>query len=97
VLLPNSLLDQAGDETGLGGDEAADELVSQLRQERDRLLSERDQARAQAESWRVETERSRLDAARSTAERDATSLALDKAETELARLRRPWWRKLIGE
>jgi hypothetical protein len=92
ILLPNSILEQARDGLGLG----EDELVAELRQERDRLLTERDQSRTEAEMWRVRTEEARLVSARAEAERDGLRLVVARLEADLDWARQPWWRRWVG-
>jgi hypothetical protein len=92
ILLPNSILEQARDGLGLG----EDELVAELRQERDRLLTERDQSRTEAEMWRVRTEEARLVSARAEADRDGLRLVVARLEADLDWARQPWWRRWVG-
>jgi predicted nucleic acid-binding Zn-ribbon protein len=87
---------RTSDEAGPGDDEAADRLMTMLRQERDRLVTERDQSRAETEAWRGKAEEARLVAARAEAERDGLRLVIDRLESELDRARMPWWRRLAG-
>jgi hypothetical protein len=86
------MLEQARDGLGLG----EDELVAELRQERDRLLAERDQSRAEVEIWRVRTEEARLVSARAEAERDGLRLVVARLEADLDWARQPWWRRWVG-
>jgi hypothetical protein len=54
------MIARPSNEAGLGDDEATDELVATLRQERDRLLTERDESRVETEAWRAKAEEARL-------------------------------------
>jgi hypothetical protein len=93
ILLPTSMLEQARDGLGLG----EDELVAELRQERDRLLAERDQSRAEVEIWRVRTEEARLVSARAEAERDGLRLVVARLEADLDWARQPCWRRWFDQ
>jgi hypothetical protein len=97
ILVPNSMLENANDGLSLGDGEATDELATELRRERDRLLTERDQARTDCEAWRVKAEEARLVGARAEAERDGLRLVVARLEADLDWARRPWWRRWFDQ
>ena len=95
VLVPRSQLEAGRTGYRLGADQAATELAAILRSELDRLVTELSRTRSDSDGLRLAAEAARLDAARAETERDGLRAALAKAEAEVARLRRPFWRRLL--
>ena len=95
VLVPRSQIESDKTEHRSGADQAVTELAAAMRLELDRLVTELDRTRADSAGLRVAAEEARLAAARAETERDGFRAALAKAEAEVARLRRPFWRKLL--
>ena len=96
VLVPRSQLEGDKTEHRSGSDQAATELAAVMRSELDRLVAELDRTRADSDRLRSVAEEARLAAARAETERDGLRIALAIAETEITRLRLPFWRRWLG-